>query len=104
MRLLYDLRAYQYYDKRGIGRYICELFTRVMQTTEGSIYALVEEPLDKPVLPDDLAERVCFRSVEQFLTDEFPDDYFDCFINGAALQLAHNGGPLEWMYPPQVLR
>ncbi len=104
MRLLYDLRAYQYYDKRGIGRYIYDLFTRTMQTSEGKIYALIEESLDTPLLPDDLAGRVCFRSVEQFLTDEFPDDYFDCFLNGAALQLSHEGGPLEWMYPPQVLR
>ena len=104
MRLLYDLRAYQYYDKRGIGRYIYELFSRVIQASEGTIYVLIEEPLDKTELPDDLARRICFRNVEQFLTEEFPDEYFDCFINGAALQLAHGGGPLEWMYPPQVLR
>ena len=57
MRLLYDLRAYQYYDKRGIGRYIYELFSRVIQASEGTIYVLIKEPLDKTELPDDLARR-----------------------------------------------
>lgn len=104
MRLLYDLRAYQYYEKRGIGRYTYELFTRVMQANEGKIYALIEEQLDEPVLPDDLTERVCFCQTENFQMGEFPRGYFDCLVNGAALQLSNGGGPLEWMYPPQVQR
>ena len=75
-----------------------------MQVSDEKVYALVEEKKVKPVLPDSLADRVCFCTTEDFFTDEFPNDCFDFFVNSAALQLSNGGGPLEWMYPPQVQR
>lgn len=104
MKILYDLRAYQNYENRGIGRYIYEVFTRTMRADSETIYALVESYTDEPDLPEDLAERVCFCKIENFLADEFPHGYFDVLINGAALQFSNGGGPLEWMYPPKVQR
>ena len=102
MKILYDLRAYQYYEKRGIGRYIYEIFTRIMRANRETIYALVENCIDEPALPEDLAERVCFCNIDNFLADEYPNGFFDVLINGAALQLSNDGGPLEWIYPPKV--
>lgn len=102
MRILYDLRAYQYYEKRGIGRYIYEVFTRIMRSGKEDIYALIEENQAEPMLPDDIVERVRYCRVENFLENKFPKGFFDVFVNGAALQLSNNGGPLNWMYPPSV--
>jgi len=103
MKILYDLRAYQKYDKRGIGRYIYEVFSRAMRTQEGEVSALIDERWATPVLPKDVMSRLKLYRVRDFEAG-LPDEMrFDVLLSGAVFQRAGEVPTLEWLYPPSVL-
>ena len=103
MKILFDLRAYQKYKNRGIGRYIYEVFTRVMRTQNGTIHVLIDDEWKKPALPEDLSARVRFLRTADFEAQAFPRRYFDVLLNGAVFQRAGSVSLLSWLYPPAVL-
>ena len=103
MRILFDLRAYQKYQNRGIGRYIYEVFTRAMRKMPDAAYALIEDSVSEVLLPDDLSKTIRFCTVADFDAGQYPAESFDVLINGAVFQRAGGVSPLTWMYPPAVL-
>jgi len=103
MRILFDLRAYQKYEKRGIGRYIYEVFSRAMRMQEGDSSALVDDRWTLPALPEDITQRLRFCRTADFEAGMFDDVHFDVLLNGAVFQRSGDVPPLDWMYPPVVL-
>lgn len=104
MKLLFDLRAYQKYEKRGIGRYIYEVITRAMRRQDGALFALIDERWPAPALPDDISGRLHLYLTRDFEEGLPKEERFDALLNGAVFQRAGEVSPLEWMYPPAVLK
>jgi len=103
MKILYDLRAYQKYEKRGIGRYIYEVFSRAMRMQQGDIAALIDEQIALPMLPDDISSRIHLYLTRDFEERLPQETRFDVLLNGAVFQRAGKSSTLEWLYPPAVL-
>lgn len=85
MNILYDYRAYQNFSQRGIGRYINEIYSRLLLHTNTNHYILYnsEHVLKTISLPP--------NSSCSFITpdalDNLNNNFFDVYINGAAFSL-----------------
>lgn len=83
MKILYDFRAYQVYNQRGIARYVFHIFGSAIRQSKEPAYILLFENGIRPDFPTDMLSRIKFLFLEDFERGQYADERFDVFINGA---------------------
>lgn len=104
VNILYDFRSYQLFSKRGVGRYVYEVFNRCIMSNAVPCYALVDKSRSLPDLKK--AHRyVTFVEVSDFKEKNDFELEFDFFLVGSSIVLGLDGYlGVEACYPPLVLR
>ncbi len=105
MNLLFDYRAYQDFYKRGIGRYVEELFKRVIILNKHGLNAILIDPTKHiPRFPQELQRTLYQYSVRDF-ENENVKQLFDIFINGSStiVNLPYINA-IDYLYPAAVMK
>lgn len=105
MKILYDLRAYRFYNERGVGRHLYQLLKSVLKQTEQKLYILLDH--DSPKLKLSKAERdkIVYCYLEDFQNGRYGKGEFDVYINtNAFLPFMSADSVINWQYPQSVLK
>ncbi len=103
MNLLFDFRSFQEFYGRGVGRYVYELFTRVIKKNDGINAVLISPDRLMPEFKEDISNKIQLYSVEDFEKNKVTTA-FDIFLNGSTVWLNLPGiNTVDVLYPEAVL-
>lgn len=104
MDLLFDYRAYQDFYKRGVGRYVEELFGRaILLNKEGTNTILINPDKEMPAFSEEIQRLISKHTVKDF-NDGKVNQEFDVFINGSSTVVnLPRINAIDYLYPEAVI-
>lgn len=82
MKILYDFRAYQVYNGRGVARYVYHMFINAIRRHREKAYILLFRDGIKPEFPQDICRKIECYYQDDFEAERHENEQFDFFING----------------------
>lgn len=70
------------YNKRGIGRYMYDLFERAIGEEKDTAYILLARGAEVLPFPDEIQRKIVYCYLEDFQSGMYKDNEFDVYING----------------------